>query len=188
MKPIDFPESTKVLQKPAEMSDQECGSLPVWNDGKVCVSAWKASIKERITILFTGRVWLGVLSGNTQPPVWIEGCRPFVKAPLKARISDFFARVVEFIKDKWKSLVNGFKQPDKRKRLITGFIISLVIGIICPLVGVIAAMFAGAVKEWWDSKGHGTVEALDFIFTSFGVLAALPFSYLIHWLLTLWFL
>lgn len=165
MKPIDFPESTKVLQKPAEMTDQECSSLPVWNDGKECVSAWKASIKERFTILFTGRVWLGVL---------------FVKAPLKARISDFFKKVVEFIKRTWQSLVNAIKQPDKRKHFIAGFIISLVAGVFMPLLGVVIAMLAGAVKEWWDSRGHGTVEALDFIFTSFGALAALPFSFLIH--------
>ena len=183
MKPIDFPESTKVLQKPAEMTDQECISLPVWNDGKECVSAWKASIKERFTILFTGRVWLGVLSGNTQPPVWVDGCRPFVKAPLKARISDFFKKVVEFIKHTWQSLVNATKQPDKRKHFIAGFVISLLVGSFIPLLGVIVAMLAGAVKEWWDSRGHGTVEALDFIFTSFGALVALPFSYLIHWLL-----
>lgn len=180
MKPIDFPESTKVLQKPAEMTDQECCSLPVWNDGKECVSAWKASIKERITILFTGIVWLGVLSGQTQPPVWVDGCRPFVKSPLKARIADFWARVWQIVKDAFKRLADGFKQPDKRKHFIAGAIISLVIGIFCPLLGVIAAMVAGACKEWWDSKGHGTVEALDFIFTCLGALCALPFSYIIH--------
>lgn len=186
MRPIDFPESTKTLSKPAEMTDAECRSLPVWNDGKECISVWKAGWKERFNILLTGRVWLGVLSGNTQPPVWVDGCRPFVKASLKARISDFFKKVVEFIKRTWQSLVNAIKQPGKCKHFIAGFIISLVAGVFMPLLGVVIAMLAGAVKEWWDSRGHGTVEALDFIFTSFGALAALPFSYLVHWLLTLW--
>ena len=24
------------------------------------------------------------------------------------------------------------------------------------------------IKEWWDSKGHGTVELMDFVFTAMG--------------------
>ena len=73
MKPIDFPQSTKVLQKPSTMSDNECSSLHVWNDGKQCVSCWKPTFKERMNILFGGKVWLGVLSGKTQPPVFVSG-------------------------------------------------------------------------------------------------------------------
>ena len=183
MRPIDFPESTKVLQKPAEMNDQECRPLPVWGDGKQIVSKWKANFKERIMILFTGNVWLGVLSGNTQPPVWVDGCRPFVKAPLKARISDFVRKIVEFIMDKWENLANGIKQPDKRKRLIASFAISLACGIFCPLAGVITAIVAGALKEWWNPKGRRTIEALDFIVTCLGALCALPFSCIIHHLI-----
>ena len=67
MKPIDFPQSTKVLQKPSTMSDKECSSLHVWSDGKQCVSCWKPTFKERMNILFGGKVWLGVLSGKTHP-------------------------------------------------------------------------------------------------------------------------
>lgn len=77
MKPIDFPQSTKVLQRPGTMSETECQSLPVWNDGKQCVSCWKPTIKERIKILLGGNVWLGVLSGKTQPPVFVTGERVF---------------------------------------------------------------------------------------------------------------
>ena len=73
MKPIDFVQSTKVLQRPSTMAESECQSLPVWNDGKQCVSCWKATFKERLKILFTGKVWLGVLSGKTQPPVFVSG-------------------------------------------------------------------------------------------------------------------
>lgn len=91
MKPIDFPQSTKVLQKPSTMSDKECSSLHVWNDGKQCVSCWKPTFKERINILFGGKVWLGVLSGKTQPPVFVSGEAVFNKQPLKDRISAFLA-------------------------------------------------------------------------------------------------
>lgn len=93
MKPIDFPQSTKVLQKPSTMSDKECSSLHVWNDGKQCVSCWKPTFKERINILFGGKVWLGVLSGKTQPPVFVSGEAVFNKQPLKDRISAFLSEV-----------------------------------------------------------------------------------------------
>ena len=95
MKPIDFPQSTKVLQRPGTMSESECQSLPVWNDGKQCVSCWKPTIKERIKILLGGNVWLGVLSGRTQPPVFVTGERVFEKAPIKAQIKAFLLEMVE---------------------------------------------------------------------------------------------
>lgn len=68
MKPIDFKQSTKVLQKPSTMTDNECASLHVWSDGKQCVSCWNPTIKERLNILFGGKVWLGVLSGVRNHP------------------------------------------------------------------------------------------------------------------------
>lgn len=95
MKPIDFPQSTKVLQKPSTMSDKECSPLHVWSDGKQCVSCWKPSFIERLKVLFTGKIWLGVMSGNTQPPVFVVGNNIFVKnrlsrfEVLKYRISNF---------------------------------------------------------------------------------------------------
>lgn len=92
MKPIDFPQSTKVLQRPSTMTEQECQSLHVWNDGKQCVSCWKLSFKERMNVLFNGKVWLGVLSGKTQPPVFLSGECVFEKAPIKERLRAFFCR------------------------------------------------------------------------------------------------
>lgn len=104
MKPIDFPQSTKVLQKPENMFDADCKPLPVWSDGKQCVSCWRPTFKERVRILFAGKVWLGVNAGCV----------------------------------------------------------------------------AGAIKEWWDSKGHGTVELMDFVFTSFGAVVALIPAFILH--------
>lgn len=171
MKPIDFPQSTKVLQKPSTMSDKECSSLHVWNDGKQCVSCWKPTFKERINILFGGKVWLGVLSGKTQPPVFVSGEMVFEKAPLKARILAFWGKAKESIIQTWENLAEAAKQPDKRKHFYVGFVIALVVGILFgALVGFVAGSLAGAIKEWWDSKGHGTVELMDFIFTMIGAL------------------
>lgn len=171
MKPIDFPQSTKVLQKPSTMSDNECSSLHVWNDGKQCVSCWKPTFKERMNILFGGKVWLGVLSGKTQPPVFVSGEMVFGKAPLKARILAFWGKAKESIIQIWENLAEAAKQPDKRKHFYVGFVIALVVGVLFgALVGFVAGSLAGAIKEWWDSKGHGTVELMDFIFTMIGAL------------------
>lgn len=171
MKPIDFPQSTKVLQKPSTMSDNECSSLHVWNDGKQCVSCWKPTFKERMNILFGGKVWLGVLSGKTQPSVFVSGEMVFEKAPLKARILAFWGKAKESIIQTWENLAEAAKQPDKRKHFYVGFVIALVVGVLFgALVGFVAGSLAGAIKEWWDSKGHGTVELMDFIFTMIGAL------------------
>lgn len=102
MKPIDFPQSTKVLQRPETMTDAECTSLHVWNDGKQCISCWKPSAWERIKILFGQNLWLGVCSGKTQPPVFIAAEPVFEKAPAKDRIKEWFT-------DLWENLVAMFK-------------------------------------------------------------------------------
>lgn len=184
MKPIDFPQSTKVLQRPSTMAESECQSLHVWNDGNQCVSCWKATFKERIKILFTGKVWLGVLSGKTQPPVFVTGERVFEKTPIKEQIRAFSCEVKESIAEIWKSLVNATKQPDKRKHFVVGFAISLVLGSLLGWwVGFLVGSLAGIIKEWWDSKGHGTVEAMDAIFTMLGAACAIPLSVLFHFLI-----
>lgn len=180
MKPIDFPQSTKVLQRPSIMTDEECQSLHVWNDGKQCVSCWKPTIAERIKILFGGNVWLGVLSGKSQPPVFVSGEMVFQKTPFLARLKAFIIETKESIISLTDNVMQGFKQADKRKHLYAGFLISIIVGIFVPWLGLLTGCNAGAIKEWWDSKGHGTVELMDLIFTCLGSLLALPFTIIIH--------
>jgi len=82
MKPIKFKEANKNLSKPNSMTDAECSSLWVFNDGSQCISCWKMSFKQRIKALFFGRVWLSVMSGTTQPPVWVDCAKTvFTKQP-----------------------------------------------------------------------------------------------------------
>jgi len=69
MNPIEFKEANKQLLKPHNMTDEECGPLHVWTNGKECMSCWRPTLRERLSILFFGKVWLSVLSGKTQPPV-----------------------------------------------------------------------------------------------------------------------
>ncbi len=72
MKPIDFEDQNKVLQPSGqEYSDNVTGvdPLPIWTDGERCVSCWQMSWRERFLALFSGKLWLAVLSGTSQPPV-----------------------------------------------------------------------------------------------------------------------
>jgi hypothetical protein len=100
MKPIDFPQSTKVLQKPGTMTDEECASLHVWSDGKQCVSKWHLSPWERVKVLFGQDIWLGVMSGKTQPPVFLAAERVFEQPPVTTRIKNWFGKVFAFIGEK----------------------------------------------------------------------------------------
>lgn len=75
-----------------------CSDLPVtrlaYPDGSLAVqSCWRASWRERLQVLFTGRVYLLVF-GVTQPPVAVEthsDAKPQaadVTAEIKQRIAD----------------------------------------------------------------------------------------------------
>jgi hypothetical protein len=73
MKPINFKEANKILLRPESMTDAECGALHVYTEGKYCLSCWRPSLREKLSILLFGKVWLWVMSGATQPPVTLEG-------------------------------------------------------------------------------------------------------------------
>lgn len=75
MRPVGFPEANKTLVKPVNMTDEECGSLEVFGGEGQCVSCWQPSLRERLSVLFFGRVWLSVFSGETQPPVSVWAAR-----------------------------------------------------------------------------------------------------------------
>jgi hypothetical protein len=72
MTPVKFPESNLTLGKPVGMTDEECKPLPVFTDGTQCVSQWRLTWKERFQVLFFGKIWVSVLSGRTQPPIWLD--------------------------------------------------------------------------------------------------------------------
>lgn len=75
MEPISFPEANKNLQKPQGMTDEECGPLPVYNDGQQSISCWKMTWRERLSALIYGRVWLYVHYGLSQPPVALSATK-----------------------------------------------------------------------------------------------------------------
>lgn len=75
MKPIKFNQANKNLLKPDSMTEEKCSSLWVYTDGNQCISCWKMNWKQRIKALFFGKIWLSVMSGETQPPVWVDCCK-----------------------------------------------------------------------------------------------------------------
>ena len=78
MKPINFPEANKTLRAPSQKSDHQIDELRIFNYRERCISLWKPTLKERLSILLFGRVWLDILSGETQPPVAIVGTRTYL--------------------------------------------------------------------------------------------------------------
>lgn len=72
MIPKKFNEATVELKKPGSMTDEECGSLHIHQSNGECISLWTVPFWQRLKFLFHGNLWLGVLSGKTQPPVWLD--------------------------------------------------------------------------------------------------------------------
>lgn len=87
MTPISFPQSNKDLIKPDSMTDKECGTLPVFTNGNQCISCWSLSDDDIERIKRTGRVWLSVHSGPTQPPVMVSSEFPFDECKLSGELT-----------------------------------------------------------------------------------------------------
>lgn len=79
MKPIEFKEQNKVLGKPESMTDEECGSLPVFSNGAECISCWQFTEEEIQKLIETKQIWIGVVSGQTQPPIFLSVDTPFIE-------------------------------------------------------------------------------------------------------------
>lgn len=71
MEPINFKESNRVLKKP-EGIEEDCEDMYSWTDGRQSASCWKPTFKERIRILFGCPIWVVMLSGNSQPPMYMD--------------------------------------------------------------------------------------------------------------------
>lgn len=78
MKPVDFPEQNAVLAK----DQPEYLPLPVHRveepEGRV-ISCWQLTVRERLAVLITGRLWLTQMTFNTplQPQL------PQINSPFK---------------------------------------------------------------------------------------------------------
>ncbi len=73
MEPITFKEQNCILHgtKGGDVKD-----LPCYRDSEHVISGWSMTFKERIKVLFTGRVWFWVV-GNNHPPISLDVDYPF---------------------------------------------------------------------------------------------------------------
>ena len=72
---VGFPEANKVLGPPQGMTEEECGSLEVYQDEEKSISCWLLREEDLKQIQETKRVWLWVVGG--QPPVIVSTENPF---------------------------------------------------------------------------------------------------------------
>lgn len=75
MKPMSFDEVTKTLQYTDEKGESR--PLPVFSDGEQCISCWELTIDDLIEINLTKRIFVGVSSGQSQPPMFVSAEYPF---------------------------------------------------------------------------------------------------------------
>ena len=80
MKPVKFKFVNRTLRADG------CHDLPVCFDGKNIITCWKLSLKERIKLLFTGKLWHLVWSDKCCiQPVALEVDYPFVESPFSQK-------------------------------------------------------------------------------------------------------
>lgn len=82
MKPIEFPQQNCVFAK----NQKEYLPLPAWQGERETISCYKLTIRERLKLLFTGRLWLRQFNfgGSLQPQAPGVDC-PFLKNPPAGR-------------------------------------------------------------------------------------------------------
>ena len=69
MKPITFEDANTVV-----LGGNETGNLPAYTDNRIFITRWRASFRERLSILLFGNVWVALLCSK-HPPIAIAGGR-----------------------------------------------------------------------------------------------------------------
>jgi hypothetical protein len=80
MKPTNFPEANGTLSGGPGADyghDGDVADLPVHRSQGQVISCWTLSWRERLRVLWSGRVWLRVLARSSHPPVLVEAELPF---------------------------------------------------------------------------------------------------------------
>ena len=77
MEPVDFTESTLKLGAP-KGQEKEVGDLYVYTDKKKCISCWELTDDDLEILKKTKKVYAGVFSGKTQPPIFLTVETPFL--------------------------------------------------------------------------------------------------------------
>lgn len=81
-KPVDFKFSNNYLGPPRRADGSavpDVIGMHTWTDGQQSVSRWQLTWRERVQAMWHGHVWLGVLSGESQPPVYVATDKELLK-------------------------------------------------------------------------------------------------------------
>lgn len=76
-KPVEFEFMNKMLVAPRGQPDVM--PLPIFTDGVQSVSCWELPPEHLEEVKKTGKIWIGIVSGVTQPPLWVSGTCPIQK-------------------------------------------------------------------------------------------------------------
>ncbi len=77
--PIPFREATRIIERPANMTVEECGSMEIFQDSVQMVSRWQFSDEEIAELkLNGGKVYMQVM-GQMHPPIYVSPLRPFTE-------------------------------------------------------------------------------------------------------------
>ena len=82
MKPVNFKYSNKTLKPSgAVYSENVTGveTLHIFTDGEQCVSCWSMTWRERLSGIIFGRGWVATLTGHTQPPIFAEVTKSYLR-------------------------------------------------------------------------------------------------------------
>ena len=82
MKPIEFPESNIILNKPDSMTDEECMPLPVCvcrdaDDLPLIISCWEPTHEEWDALRKQGHIYIAIVSEEYHPPLIVFPGNPF---------------------------------------------------------------------------------------------------------------
>lgn len=69
-RPVTFDGANLILKAPLGQ-EETCGELPVFRNGLSCTSCWQLSEQEIESVVNTGRIFLTVFAGSSQPPVFV---------------------------------------------------------------------------------------------------------------------
>lgn len=82
MRQVGFAEANQVLQRPPSMTEDECGTLEVYQDERQSISCWLLSAEDLERVKSTHRIWLRILGRqppvalSTEPPRWRVELKP----------------------------------------------------------------------------------------------------------------
>ena len=70
-KPILWEGANKLLGPPKNYEEEQVQAMAVFTNGIICVSKWKLSEEAIKELNETGCLFISVISGETQPPIFI---------------------------------------------------------------------------------------------------------------------